>query len=60
MTAASAPLAAADTTLFVDLHLFVGQFPGVTARRALGDAVRYARAAEATGFDAVWIASTTF
>jgi alkanesulfonate monooxygenase SsuD/methylene tetrahydromethanopterin reductase-like flavin-dependent oxidoreductase (luciferase family) len=46
--------------LAVDVHLAVGQFPGATAGQVLRHAITYARAAEAAGFDAVWVAEHHF
>ena len=50
----------ARTRLAVDAFLVSGQFPGTSAGQALRDAVRYTHAAEAAGFDAVWIAEHHF
>lgn len=51
---------ASSARLSVDVHLIVGQFPGMTAGSALRDAVGHACAAEAAGFDNVWIAEHHF
>ena len=44
----------------VDLFLLAGQFPGTSHADALSSALRYALAAEAAGFDGVWIAEHHF
>ena len=44
----------------VDLFLLAGQFPGTSHTDALGSALRYALAAEAAGFNGVWIAEHHF
>ncbi|MEN3614887.1 LLM class flavin-dependent oxidoreductase [Plantactinospora sp. ZYX-F-223] len=44
----------------VDLFLLAGQFPGADHATTLGHAVDYAVAAEAAGFDGVWLAEHHF
>jgi alkanesulfonate monooxygenase SsuD/methylene tetrahydromethanopterin reductase-like flavin-dependent oxidoreductase (luciferase family) len=49
-----------DPVLRVDLFLLAGQFPGCDHTAALRAAVSYAQAAEAAGFDGVWLAEHHF
>ncbi|HEV8163552.1 MAG TPA: LLM class flavin-dependent oxidoreductase [Actinomycetota bacterium] len=44
----------------MDLFLLAGQFPGADHAATLHHAVTYARAAEAAGFDGVWLAEHHF
>lgn len=60
LDAPTAPLNHARVPLRVDVFLLAGQFPGVSHAQALSDALRYALAAEAAGFDGVWIAEHHF
>ncbi len=46
--------------LRVDAFLLAGQFPGTSHAEALGNALSYAEAAEADGFDGVWVAEHHF
>jgi alkanesulfonate monooxygenase SsuD/methylene tetrahydromethanopterin reductase-like flavin-dependent oxidoreductase (luciferase family) len=46
--------------LRVDLFLLAGQFPGTDPTATLHHAVTYAQAAEAAGFDGVWLAEHHF
>jgi alkanesulfonate monooxygenase SsuD/methylene tetrahydromethanopterin reductase-like flavin-dependent oxidoreductase (luciferase family) len=60
---AEVPVAAgvpAATGTRVDLFLLAGQFPAADHRDTLCRAVSYARAAEAAGFDGVWLAEHHF
>jgi alkanesulfonate monooxygenase SsuD/methylene tetrahydromethanopterin reductase-like flavin-dependent oxidoreductase (luciferase family) len=50
----------ATSPVSVDLFLLAGQFPGTSAAQALADALGYALAAEAAGFDGVWVAEHHF
>ncbi|MGW0507505.1 LLM class flavin-dependent oxidoreductase [Micromonospora sp. NPDC003241] len=50
----------AGTGVHAHLFLLAGQRPGDTHAEALADAHRYGRAAEATGFDGVWMAEHHF
>lgn len=51
---------AADPALRLDLFLLAGQFPGTDHTDTLRTVVDYARAAEAAGFDGVWLAEHHF
>jgi hypothetical protein len=46
--------------LRVDLFLLAGQFPGADPTATLRHAVTYAQAAEAAGFNGVWLAEHHF
>lgn len=58
--AAGSAAGAADPALRLDLFLLAGQFPGADHNGTLRTAVAYARAAEAAGFDGVWLAEHHF
>jgi alkanesulfonate monooxygenase SsuD/methylene tetrahydromethanopterin reductase-like flavin-dependent oxidoreductase (luciferase family) len=58
--AAGSAADAVDPEPRLDLFLLAGQFPGTDHNDTLRTAVTYARAAEAAGFDGVWLAEHHF